>query len=70
MLWLFNCQEIQGDSKLLSGFQLPIIFKPKTTRKLHAEYENVTQEVLLGDAIFTALIFGRKYDAIPQNGDC
>jgi hypothetical protein len=29
------------------------------------EYENVTQKVL-----FSKLYSGRKYDIIPQNGDC
>jgi hypothetical protein len=39
---------IRGDSKLLSGFPWPIIFKPGNNKeKLHTEYENLTQIVLL-----------------------
>jgi hypothetical protein len=34
------------------------------------EYENVTQKVLFGNAVLAALMSGRKYDIIPQNGDC
>jgi hypothetical protein len=34
------------------------------------EYESVTQKVLFGNAVFAALMFGRKYDVIPQNDDC
>jgi hypothetical protein len=37
--------------------------------KLLAEYEGVTQKVLLGNAVLAALMSGRKYDVIPQNGD-
>jgi hypothetical protein len=37
--------------------------------KLLREYENVTQQVLFGNAVIAALISGRKYD-IPQNGNC
>jgi hypothetical protein len=40
--------KIQGDSKLLSGFSWPIIFKSeKRKSKLLTEYESVTQRVLL-----------------------
>jgi hypothetical protein len=38
--------------------------------ELLTEYENVTQKVLFDNAIFAALMSGRKYDVIPQNGDC
>jgi hypothetical protein len=34
------------------------------------EYESATQNVLFGNAVLAALISGRKYDVIPQNGDC
>jgi hypothetical protein len=37
--------------------------------KLLTEYEGVTQKVLFGNAVLAALMFGRKYDVIPQNGD-
>jgi hypothetical protein len=38
--------------------------------KLLTEYEDVTQKVLYGNAVLAALMSGRKYDVIPQNGDC
>jgi hypothetical protein len=34
------------------------------------EYESATQKVLFGNAVLSALISGRKYGIIPQNGDC
>jgi hypothetical protein len=34
------------------------------------EYESVTHKVLFGNAALAALLFGRKYDVIPQNSDC
>jgi hypothetical protein len=34
------------------------------------EYESVTQTVLLDIAVLAALMSGRKYDVMPQNGDC
>jgi hypothetical protein len=34
------------------------------------KYESVTQRVLFGNVVFTALMYGRIYDVIPQNGDC
>jgi hypothetical protein len=37
--------------------------------KLLTEYEDVTQKVLFGNAVLTALMSGRKYDVIPQIGD-
>jgi hypothetical protein len=37
--------------------------------KLLMEYGSVTQKVLFGDAK-VATLSGRKYEAIPQNGDC
>jgi hypothetical protein len=33
------------------------------------EYESVTENVLFGNALFTALMSGRKYN-LPENGDC
>jgi hypothetical protein len=36
--------------------------------KLLTEYEDVTQEGLFGNAVLAALMSGRKYDVIPQNG--
>jgi hypothetical protein len=42
----------------------------KNKIKLITEYENVTQEVLFGNAVLAALISGRKYDVISQNGEC
>jgi hypothetical protein len=38
--------------------------------KLLTEYENMTQKVLFGNTVLSALMSGRKYDVIPQNGDC
>jgi hypothetical protein len=37
---------------------------------LLTEYENVTKKVLIGNAVSAALMSGRKYDVVPQNGDC
>jgi hypothetical protein len=37
--------------------------------KLLTEYEDVTQEVLFGNATPAALMSGWKYDVIPQIGD-
>jgi hypothetical protein len=34
------------------------------------EYEGVTQNVLFGNAVLAAMMRGRKYNVIPQNGDC
>jgi hypothetical protein len=36
--------------------------------KLLMEYENVTPNVLFGNAVLVALESGRKYDVIPKNG--
>jgi hypothetical protein len=33
------------------------------------EYKNLAQNVLFDD-VLAALIYGRKYDIIPRNGDC
>jgi DUF917 family protein len=41
----------------------------KNKIKLLTEYEDVTQKVLFGNAVLAALMSGRKYDVIPQNGD-
>jgi hypothetical protein len=38
--------------------------------KLLTEYEDVTQNVLFGNAVLAALMSGKKYDVITQNGDC
>jgi hypothetical protein len=38
--------------------------------KLLTEYESVTQKGLFVNAVFAAMMPGRKYDLIPQNGDC
>jgi hypothetical protein len=38
--------------------------------KLLMEYESVTEKVLFSNTVITTLISGRKYDVIPQNGDC
>jgi hypothetical protein len=38
--------------------------------KLFTEHESVTQKGLVGNAMLAALMSGRKYDAISQNGDC
>jgi hypothetical protein len=35
-----------------------------------AEYENVTQKVSFGNAVFAALMSWREYDVIIQNDDC
>jgi hypothetical protein len=32
------------------------------------EYDSIT--VLFDNAVLTALMSGRKYDVVPQNGDC
>jgi hypothetical protein len=32
------------------------------------DYENVGQKVLFGKAVLTALMYGRRYDVITQNG--
>jgi hypothetical protein len=37
--------------------------------KLLTKYERVTQKVLFGNAVLAALMSGKKYDVIPQNGD-
>jgi hypothetical protein len=42
----------------------------KSKTKLLMEYENVTEQVLFGNAVLGALQSGRKYDVMPQNGDC
>jgi hypothetical protein len=38
--------------------------------KLLMEYESATLIVSYGNAIIAALMSGRKYGVIPQNGDC
>jgi hypothetical protein len=34
------------------------------------EYKSITQKVLFGNDVLAALMSGRKYDVIIQNGDC
>jgi hypothetical protein len=51
------------------GFSWPVIFKRKVTFKFVNEYESMTQRVLFGKPVFSAMIPGRKYDVIPKNGD-
>jgi hypothetical protein len=34
------------------------------------EYESVTKKDLFRKAVLAAFLFGRKYDVLPQNGDC
>jgi hypothetical protein len=41
----------------------------KNKTKLLTEYESITQKVLFGKAVLAALLSGRKYDIITQNGD-
>jgi hypothetical protein len=38
--------------------------------KLLREYENVTQKVFFGNAVFAPLMCGEEYDVITQNDDC
>jgi hypothetical protein len=40
----------------------------KNKIKLLTEYESVNQNVLFGNAVLAALLSGRKYDVIIQNG--
>jgi hypothetical protein len=48
-----------------------IIVKPKEKKnKLLMEYESVAQKVLFSNAVLAALMSGRKYDVIHQNGGC
>jgi hypothetical protein len=42
----------------------------KNKIKLLIQYESVTQRVSFGNAVFAALMSGKIYDVIPQNGDC
>jgi hypothetical protein len=34
------------------------------------KYESVAQKVLCDEDVLATLMSGRKYDVIPQNGDC
>jgi hypothetical protein len=63
-------QFLECDSKLLSTFPWPIIFKSGEKNKLLMEYESAAQKVLYCNAVLAALMSGRKYDVINQNGDC
>jgi hypothetical protein len=38
--------------------------------KLLTEYEILTQKVLFGNAVLAPLMSERKYNVIPENGDC
>jgi hypothetical protein len=38
--------------------------------KLLTEYENAAQKVLFDNDMFAELISWRKYNVMPQNGDC
>jgi hypothetical protein len=38
--------------------------------KFLKEYERITQKVLFSKSVLDALMSGRKYEAIHQNGDC
>jgi hypothetical protein len=49
-------RNLQCDSKLLSGFPWPIIFKPEKKIKLLAEYENVTQSFIWERCIGSELL--------------
>jgi hypothetical protein len=42
----------------------------KNRSKIPTEYEIVTHKVSFGNAVLIALMFGRKYDVISQNGKC
>jgi hypothetical protein len=41
----------------------------KNKIKLVEQHENITQNVLFGNAVLCTLLSGKKYDVIPQNGD-
>jgi hypothetical protein len=46
-------------------------FQPeKIKTKLLTEYENVTHKVVFINAVLAALMSGRQYNGIIQNGDC
>jgi hypothetical protein len=38
--------------------------------KLLTEYESVTHKLLFDNAVLAALMYGRKYNVMRQNGDC
>jgi hypothetical protein len=42
----------------------------KNKTELLTEYESGSQKVLLGNTVLAALMFGRKYVVIFENGDC
>jgi hypothetical protein len=42
----------------------------KNKIKLLMEYQNVTQKSLFRNTVLAALMTGRKYDVILQNGHC
>jgi hypothetical protein len=49
---VFSALNVQDDSKFLSGFPWPIIFKPE--KKFLLQYENATQKVFVTFEINTA----------------
>jgi hypothetical protein len=58
--------DIQGDSKLLSGFPLAYNFQTGNNKiKLLTEYEDVTQKVLFGNAVL-AILLGAGLDVMDQ----
>jgi hypothetical protein len=42
----------------------------KNNIKLYTEYENVTYKIVFGNAVLAPLMSERKYDVMPQNGNC
>jgi hypothetical protein len=57
--------------KIIVGVSVVYNFqREKKKKKLLKEYKSLTQNVLFGNAVLAALMSGRKYDVIPQNGDC
>jgi hypothetical protein len=63
-------QNVHCDAKLLSGFLLAIIFKPKKNEiKLLTQYERITRKVLFDNSVLAAMTSAEN-DVIPQNGNC
>jgi hypothetical protein len=55
---------------IIVGVSVTYKFQIKNSKiKLLTEYKNVTQEVLFGNAVLSALMTGRNYDDIPQESD-
>jgi hypothetical protein len=56
---------------IIVGVSLAYNFQTGNNRKkLLTEYESVNNKVLFDKAVLAALLSERKYDVIPQNGDC